>query len=446
MTPIKRCYFYAVVILILNACGSKKTVIETTHLPEWAKIAPQSETFYYGIGKARRIGYPDRYIKEAEKNALQDISQQIAVSIESSSLLYQFEFNNKKEDVYINRLKLNTTNNFQDYTVKDQFQDDNFYWMLIALSKAEYLRLKQQRKSESLNKAHIELEKAMVLFKKYELYNSLIKYVKTLEILKPYWGESTLFKTPNNEYDIAIIAKEKINEILNALTLEQTNETIIVNRNSSINAIDELGNLYYKNKPIKGFPLDCNITELQNQAEIIWTKDQGKIYSAPFYVRSIEDKEVITIIFEPTKIINTLTKDLALRKILKQELQTKQFFDITLQIIAPRLKLNLTVNSNQVLKSLIKNLITDYYDEYNIKVGAQDYSHELNIKIQNITSNTYEISAQLNSLNKNNLYFKIRKITIDNMLYKQPQEITTNLFLSIERQELSSTLKNLFKK
>ena len=446
MTPIKRCYFYAVVILILNACGSKKTVIETTHLPEWAKIAPQSETFYYGIGKARRIGYPDRYIKEAEKNALQDISQQIAVSIESSSLLYQFEFNNKKEDVYINRLKLNTTNNFQDYTVKDQFQDDNFYWMLIALSKAEYLRLKQQRKSESLNKAHIELEKAMVLFKKYELYNSLIKYVKTLEILKPYWGESTLFKTPNNEYDIAIIAKEKINEILNALTLEQTNETIIVNRNSSINAIDELGNLYYKNKPIKGFPLDCNITELQNQAEIIWTKDQGKIYSAPFYVRSIEDKEVITIIFEPTKIINTLTKDLALRKILKQELQTKQFFDITLQIIAPRLKLNLTVNSNQVLKSLIKNLITDYYDEYNIKVGAQDYSHELNIKIQNITSNTYEISAQLNSLNKNNLYFKIRKITIDNMLYKQPQEITTNLFLSIERQELSNTLKNLFKK
>lgn len=446
MTPIKRCYFYAVVILILNACGSKKTVIETTHLPEWAKIAPQSETFYYGIGKARRIGYPDRYIKEAEKNALQDISQQIAVSIESSSLLYQFEFNNKKEDVYINRLKLNTTNNFQDYTVKDQFQDDNFYWMLIALSKAEYLRLKQQRKSESLNKANIELEKAMVLFKKYELYNSLIKYVKTLEILKPYWGESTLFKTPNNEYDIAIIAKEKINEILNALTLEQTNETIIVNRNSSINAIDELGNLYYKNKPIKGFPLDCNITELQNQAEIIWTKDQGKIYSAPFYVRSIEDKEVITIIFEPTKIINTLTKDLALRKILKQELQTKQFFDITLQIIAPRLKLNLTVNSNQVLKSLIKNLITDYYDEYNIKVGAQDYSHELNIKIQNITSNTYEISAQLNSLNKNNLYFKIRKITIDNMLYKQPQEITTNLFLSIERQELSSTLKNLFKK
>ena len=117
-----------------------------------------------------------------------------------------------------------------------------------------------------------------------------------------------------------------------------------------------------------------------------------------------------------------------------------------MQIIAPSLKLNLTVNSNQVLKSLIKNLITDYYDEYNIKVGAQDYSHELNIKIQNITSNTYEISAQLNSLNKNKLYFKIRKITIDNMLYKQPQEITTNLFLSIERQELSSTLKNLFKK
>ena len=76
-----------------------------------------------------------------------DLSQQIAVSIESSSLLYQFEFNNNKEDVYINRLKLNTTNNFQDYTVKDQFQDDNFYWTLIALSKAEYLRLKQQEKN-----------------------------------------------------------------------------------------------------------------------------------------------------------------------------------------------------------------------------------------------------------------------------------------------------------
>lgn len=446
MTPIKRCYFYAVVIVILNACGSKKTLTETSHLPEWAKIAPQSETFYYGVGKARRIGYPDRYIKEAEKNALQDLSQQIAVSIESSSLLYQFEFNNNKEDVYINRLKLNTTNNFQDYTVKDQFQDDNFYWTLIALSKAEYLRLKQQRKSESLNKAHLELEKAMVLFKKHELYKSLIKYVKTLEILKPYWGESTLYTTPNNAYDIAIIAKEKINEILNALTLEQTNNTIRVHRNTTINNVDELGILYYKNRPITGFPLDCDITELQNQSEIIWTKTQGRIYSAPFYVRSIEDKEVITIIFEPTKIVNTLTKDLALRKILKQELKPKQFFDITLQIIAPRLKLNLTVNGNKVLKSLIKNLITDFYSEYNIKVGKQDYSHEVNINIKNISSNTYEISTRFNSLNKNNLYFKNRKITIDDMLYKQPQEITTNLFLSIERQELSNTLKTLFKK
>lgn len=446
MTLIKRCYFYAVVIVILNACGSKKTLIETSHLPEWAKIAPQSETVYYGVGKARRIGYPDRYIKEAEKNALQDLSQQIAVSIESSSLLYQFEFNNNKEDVYINRLKLNTTNNFQDYTVKDQFQDDNFYWTLIALSKAEYLRLKQHRKSQSLNKAHFELEKAMVLFKKHEFYKSLIKYVKTLEILKPYWGESTLYTTPNNEYDIAIIAKEKINEILNALTLEQTNKTIRVRRNTTINAIDELGILYYKNKPITGFPLDCDITELQNQSEIIWTKAQGRIYSAPFYVRSIEDKEVITIIFEPTKIVNTLTKDLALRKILKQELKPKQFFDITLQIIAPRIKLNLTVNGNKVLKSLIKNLITDFYSEYNIKVGIQDYSHEVNINIKNISSSTYEISTQFNSLNKNNLYFKNRKITIDNMLYKQPQEITTNLFLSIERQELSNTLKTLFKK
>ena len=135
-----------------------------------------------------------------------------------------------------------------------------------------------------------------------------------------------------------------------------------------------------------------------------------------------------------------------MRKILKQELKPKQFFDITLQIIAPRIKLNLTVNGNKVLKSLIKNLITDFYSEYNIKVGIQDYSHEVNINIKNISSNTYEISTRFNSLNKNNLYFKNRKITIDDMLYKQPQEITTNLFLSIERQELSNTLKTLFKK
>ena len=446
MIPIKRCCFFVFLVLILNTCGSKKTLTDNLHLPEWVKIAPQSDTFYYGVGKAKRIGYPDRYIKEAEKNALQDISQQIAVSIESSSLLYQFEFNNNKEDVFINRLKLNTHNNFQDYTVKDQFQDDNFYWTLIALSKAEYLRLKQHRKSESLDKANLELEKGMVLFKKFEFYKSLIKFVKTLEIIKPYWGESTLFKTYNKEYDIAITATEKINEILNGVILKQTNKSISIDRNSTIKSINELGILYYKNIPIKGFPLNCKITELQNQTEIIWTKAQGRIYSAPFYVRSIEDKEVITIIFEPTKIVNTLTKDLALRKILKQELKPKQFFDITLQIIAPRIKLNLTVNGNKDLKNLIKNLITDFYSDYNIKVGTKDYSNELNMNIKNISTNTYEISTQLNTLNKNNLYFKSRKITIDDMLYKQPQEITTNLFLSIERQELSNTLKTLFKK
>jgi hypothetical protein len=70
----------------------------------------------------------------------------------------------------------------------------------------------------------------------------------------------------------------------------------------------------------------------------------------------------------------------------------------------------------------------------------------MNIKIQNITINTYEISTQLISLSEKKLYFKNRKITINDMLYKLPQQITTNLFLSIERQELSNTLKTLFKK
>ena len=100
---------------------------------------------------------------------------------------------------------------------------------------------------------------------------------------------------------------------------------------------------------------------------------------------------------------------MALRKILKQELKPKQFFDITLQIIAPRVKLNLTVKGNKVLKSLIKNLINDFYSEYNIKVGIQDYSHEVNINIKNISNNTYEISTRFNSLNKKQPVFQKSK-------------------------------------
>jgi hypothetical protein len=113
---------------ILFSCGSSSSIQkELDDLPEWVRLKPQSDFIYYGIGKAKKNGYPDMYIKQSEKEALSDLAQQIAVQVNTSSLLYQFDGQDIQSDFYMSKSNIKATDYFEGYSVAKQYENKDFF-------------------------------------------------------------------------------------------------------------------------------------------------------------------------------------------------------------------------------------------------------------------------------------------------------------------------------
>lgn len=445
MTQVKTIICSLIILIFILSCGAKKETIDTAQLPSWAITAPQSLTHYYGVGKARRSGYPDQYIKKAEQNALQDLAQQITVTIESASILYQFEFQNNTDDVFINRLKLSSNQIFEGYSVKSQFQDDLYYWTLIELSKSEYKRLKALRKQNTLKKAYNDYLNGQLLKNTFDIYNSLQQFTSILETLKPYWGESTLFETDSESIDLAAQTINEIQSILDNLYINASVKKINVARHGAIDSNQELGILSYDNTPLEGFPLTLAISGTLVQNETIWTREQGIIYATPVKVSSQKNTEKLEVMYAPQQIINQLTKDLTLRKLLKQQAPMSQGFETELNIISPTLNFNLNHNSKRLISSNLKNEVLQFFKSQNIDSTRFDYSHKLDIFIAEFTPFKFEINTQITNNNEQVLYFNNRILEVDQMIYKTKSDVTQNVLRSIERVELHQALKTIFK-
>ncbi|MCP4523694.1 MAG: hypothetical protein GY828_05785, partial [Candidatus Gracilibacteria bacterium] len=189
---------------LLFSCGSSSSLQkELNNLPEWVQLKPQSNLVYYGIGKSKKNGYPDMYIKQSEKEALSDLAQQISVQVNTSSLLYQFEGQNIQSDFYMSKSNITATDYFEGYSVAKQYENKDFFWSLLKISKSDYLRIKKERKQKVLNKAYQLFKQAIDFQKNAEHRLACLQFCKTLEIIKPYWNESTTFIVNNETIDLS---------------------------------------------------------------------------------------------------------------------------------------------------------------------------------------------------------------------------------------------------
>ncbi|MGB2128693.1 MAG: LPP20 family lipoprotein, partial [Flavicella sp.] len=192
-------FIYFILSMIVLSCGSaKKANRQFESLPDWVKQKPQSDHSYYGLGKAPKNGFPDLYIKEAEKQALSDMAEQIETSVSSSSLRYQFDVENETSDFYMNTVKTKSDVFFEGYRVSKRYEDDNFYWNLVEITKSQFKSVNEKRKQNTLNNAYIKYNEANTYLENKEgAYKVIQSIVNSLEILKPFWNDSPIYTFKN---------------------------------------------------------------------------------------------------------------------------------------------------------------------------------------------------------------------------------------------------------
>lgn len=180
--------------LVLVGCKAKKPVASAEvhaavqQAPAWVNSRPVSSLDYIGIGVASK-NRPD-YQETAKKNALNDLASEISVTVEGSSLLYTLDRKYKFDEEFTSSITTSTKERLEGFELMDSYEGAGEYWIYYRLGKAEYARIKAQRKQKAIDQATDLYTRALASLKTGDLRNAFDLDLRALIAMKEYWGEN----------------------------------------------------------------------------------------------------------------------------------------------------------------------------------------------------------------------------------------------------------------
>ena len=117
---------FLTVLIILGACSPKVQPPDPESLkPAWLKTTPYQDGYYTGIGHSVKDG-TNNYIQSAKKSALDDLVSQIKVNVSSTSVLSQFEIDQKLKEQYEQIIQTTAADEIEEFELVDAW-DISFF-------------------------------------------------------------------------------------------------------------------------------------------------------------------------------------------------------------------------------------------------------------------------------------------------------------------------------
>ena len=200
------------IILNLQGCLSSKKVVKTV-LPNWYLNAPQNNmNFLYGTGEAYTL-------EEAKTNALNNMSQKLVVSVQSSMNTITTTSSQSYDKKMIRDIKLEAKKiTFTNYKVKKAINSGNSFFVLLSVNRDELFN--QKMKEFKLLDTKINLKVTSINHK------TKLEQIYGLEQLKPTISSAKnlafIAYSINNDFDYQnyIVKYDKYMNNINQLKSE----------------------------------------------------------------------------------------------------------------------------------------------------------------------------------------------------------------------------------
>jgi hypothetical protein len=175
--------------IILLLCAATLALSQGKQ-PEWVEKRPNTAGYYHGIGVVPKTGSPNEYLQRAKDAALNDIAQQIVVSIDASQKSKLTEKLGEFSEEYQSAVQTSTRADLEGVEAVDTWDGGNQYWVYHRLSIAEYKRLQ----AEKLRKATALALDFFIKGKNAEKANNageaLQSYMQSLAAVEKFLGET----------------------------------------------------------------------------------------------------------------------------------------------------------------------------------------------------------------------------------------------------------------
>ncbi|WP_158275604.1 LPP20 family lipoprotein [Marinilabilia rubra] len=201
-------------------CKAKKEAVKDySQPPSWVSERPVNQGYYYGIGSAPKRGSAQIYRQRAAEKALSDIAAQIATHVKSKASMYRVEDKYGIREIYESQIKTQSEDFLEGQEVIDEYQNEDYYYVLYRLSAQTYEQKRNARKQGAFDAAEQFYLSGIKKAEEGEYQLSVHYLLKAIEIIYPFRGEETLVTNNQDTLDLFAGPLEKIKSIAHQLEI-----------------------------------------------------------------------------------------------------------------------------------------------------------------------------------------------------------------------------------
>jgi hypothetical protein len=353
--------------ILLLSCGGPKKVEKTyPPAPIWVKNRPISSSYYVGIGSARKTADLNQTLQTAKQNALADMASDISINISSNSLLSSIEINSNVSEDFSKTIKAQAEQDLEGYETVGNYEDASNYWIYFRLSKTEYQKIKEERKSKAITKALDLFDKGVAAEKSSDIRLALISFIKALEPLKPYFNDPLQVQYQGKEIYLGNEITRKISQVISSIQIEPTSKQVKVKQGQSLLANSlEFKVTYQNGQPINGITLSATYTEKPLRNSKVQTDIRGLASFPIDAIRSNKNTETLSTFLNLESISNEATTDYVIRKLFNRFHAPEA--NITISIVKPLFFI--TSNETNLDSKLSPSLLSESLKQKIIESG-----------------------------------------------------------------------------
>ncbi len=309
-----------ILILLLAGCASKKKqaqILEASK-PLWLKERPTHPSYFSGIGITSKVGSPILYEEKAKERALVDLASQINTRINTETTLRRFEDVTGVHEYLSSRIKATSTEFLEGYEYLDKWEDNDYYYVFLRLSKQEFFTRKAERKEQAIKNALLKYSQAIEQENTKAYFEAMRLYASCLDLLSGYVNEETSTLINDEKIDLVENSKIRLTRLVRNLSISASQHTIEASDRQRIKE----GTITFKvqagnNSIASNIPVRFSYTGGYLVNELGKSDKSGLVPSPLLSITDSEEK--LSVKVDLIQLGRQITRNLFVRKIIEKE-------------------------------------------------------------------------------------------------------------------------------
>lgn len=378
------------------ACGSSKnnsTVLENA--PEWVVKTPVNNFNYIGIGMASKAS--SDYREKAQKMALTEISNSISVTVSSNNSLNVFQYDDTFNEFYRMNSMVSSAAFLEGYDVVDVFENENYYYTYLSLSKQKHQELKRARINKALESSLFKFDYAKKLTLEKNFTEAIKQQIYALEDISEFLSEDLRYKENQIEKPYVSYLMNSIFTSLNQIEIQFPSKQLNIKHASDPKEIYiQPITVVSQNKPLSMIPVSVFYSWQPGQKLDLITESNGNITLIVPRNCSKNNLEKINILLDTYSLVKNISQNRVVQKIF-ENYQSKKF-ELTVTKKLPTVELDVFLieknrkNLNALEDELFQLFAADYFT-----LASKNVKKDFTITIENKKVENLQVNGKIST-------------------------------------------------